>query len=163
MGLVIVLALGIASVPAGAQEAGAGADAVTQDAAQKAGGGLRGLVPRVRLFCAPCFDEYAQEVWVRSLRWEGADDADTWTRRRGAMFVPPVPPLPQGSADWAPALLINGAAFDPVTVYVRHGDEWVNVAIALELPGRQALPTLPSYISVQQAPIPEEPRGEWGR
>lgn len=173
---------------AGAQDAGAQAatsaqDAGTPAAAQESGGGLRGLVPRVRLFCGPCFDGYAQEVWVRSLRWEQTAPEDGWTRRRGAMFVPPVPaelsaPAGPGGAaqsgtaapserpadpERAPTLLINEAVFDPATVYVRHGDEWVNVAITLGLPGRRALPTLPPYIQVQQAPIPEEPRGEWGR
>ena len=157
--IAIVMALAAAAIPAAAQAPGV----------SESGHGLRGLVPRVRLFCGPCFDEYAQEVWVRSLRWERTAIEDGWTRPQGAMFVPPLQPEPavqlerRIAPERTPMIVINDAVFDPATVYVRHRDEWVNVAIALGLAGRRALPTLPPYIPVQQAPIPEEPRGEWGR
>lgn len=170
-GVLVAVAVAVTTSPAPAQEAAAQHGAHPSDA-QPSGNGLRGLLPRVRLFCSPCFDSYAQELWVRSLRWERTSIDEGWTRRRGVMFVPPVPveqprgtglPEQPSSTESYPELVINGATFDPATVYVRLGDEWVNVAITLGLDGRRALPTLPAYIQVQQAPIPGEPIGEWGR
>ena len=135
-----------------------GAPAYGQSATGAPAAALRGLVPRVRLFCSPCFDDYAQELWVRSIGWPGDTPERTWTRSRGAMWV--VEP-PTGEA--APRVLINGSAFDPTIVYVFTDGEWVNLAVLLGLPPHRALPTLPGYIQVEAAPIRGDPTGDWGR
>ena len=121
---------------------------------------LRGLIPRIRLFCAPCFDRYAQELWVRSLWWNDTPRDDRWYRARGAMYVPAIP---ESLTDDMLELKINGTSFDPATVYVFLEGEWVNLAWSIGLPTSRALPSIPPYIPVQAAPIPGEPRGDWGR
>ena len=124
---------------------------------------IRGLVPVVRLFCAPCLDRYAQELYPRSLWWELRDidqatvtRSERWNRRRtGALTIPPPIVVPSDSSEHL-VLMIDGAVFYTEHVYVRVAEVWVNLAWYLGLPQDRALPTLPGYIRVERAP----PRGE---
>ncbi len=121
---------------------------------------LRGLLPIVRLYCAPCFDRYAQELRPRTVDWAVFDHAEEiiansrrWERRaEGALAIPALPSTP-GEV----LLRIDGAVFDPAYVYVRIDERWTNLAWALDLPNDQALPHLEDYISVQRAPPEAEP------
>jgi hypothetical protein len=74
-----------------------------------------------------------------------------------------VPAIPEYSTENSRDLIINGTGFDPATVYVFVEGQWVNLAWYIGLPTSRALPSLPPYIPVQAAPIPDEPTGAWGR
>lgn len=155
----------------------------TPDDARVAPDAVRGLVPVIRLFCAPCIDRYAQEFRPQSLAWE-LRDADgaviarsrVWERRReGALSVPAIPVahdvpaspaeparLYPGDGDVRLVLLLDGAAFDPAHAYVFVNDVWTNLAWYLGLPEDRALPTLSDFIRVERAPPAGEPGiGEW--
>jgi hypothetical protein len=131
-------------------------------------------IPRIRVFCSPCIDSYAQEIFPRSVAW-GSDRVDAavapgWRREDGALRIARPFTVERGAPDGAgrtgaearsaATLLIDGGAFDPATVYVFVDDSWQNLAILFDLPAERALPTLESYIPVQRAPIQGHLPGE---
>lgn len=130
---------------------------------------IRGLIPVIRLFCAPCFDRYAQEYRPRTLTWQwrNADDiarSRVWTRAREAsLAIPALPDRFDAAADDAIisgarlTLLIDDAEFDPAQVYVFVDQRWINLAWYLGLPEDRALPTLSDYIRVERAPPQGDP------
>jgi hypothetical protein len=136
------------------------------------GAQVRGVIPVVRLFCAPCLDRYAQELRPRTLWWERVDGnggvvlrSETWDRRRSGSLSVPLPPPDREAGTGTPTALvlrIDGEAFRADYVYLRIGETWTNLAWYLGLPYGEALPTLESYIRVERAPprvdpVPDDP------
>lgn len=123
---------------------------------------LNGLVPVLRLFCAPCMDRYAQEYRPTSLWWEQRDgDGETiassrrWERRREGSLAIPAPLEAAGGSSLV--LLIEGSVFEPAHVYVLLDERWTNLAWYLGLPEDQALRQLSTFIRVEQAPPRVDP------
>lgn len=157
-------------------ELGPKEDAGARSGSSHKNGSIRTVIatiPRIRVFCSPCIDSYAQEIVPRSVAWasrgilnrdrdatNGSEAATPpgWRREDGALRI--ARPSLASNDQQILRLLIDGGAFDPATVYVLVDESWQNLAILFGLAADRALPTLESYIPVQRAPLQGHVPGE---